>query len=734
MKNLTIYLGVLANKDDFAQVCKAGQVCGSSTAAPLTTDTRFNFMTFSWSQQIQPRLGITWNPNLLSSDKLYSTYGEYAGMDQKSTARSFAPFRIRQDQAYFCTVTTGCGSVAYGGLMGTQFRGSSGGKFIPTDLKPPYYQEFILGYSGGGHEGRHLRRLLPVPQPEERLRGHGDRREPLRLGHLLRQLPGGELPRRAARSTAASRSTSRSGTRTAGTPTRTSRTASSPATSTRTTDSPSSTPPRSSRTSRAGTRPIRTVTASCGRTARSSSRRWERTTSPSASPWAASSASRAAHRGRPAGRTPSTDYGRYLEPAGSHRLPTWTNFDLLAAYTFKPSDTLGVRLEARVQNLFNTQTVLSVDEIKYFDAYVDGTPPSTPYGPQGTSQPNPAFGNADELGRAEAVRPDGASGLLDSRLLGANPAAFARLERRAPPRRRAAVWRCEFTRPGGNAGPVSMRLSAEPRGALGLFVAGPQGERPWASARARSRSPVSARTTARFRHADAFVPSSRTASSRSGRAPAASPARRARAPAFRAAPREARRSPGRSGVDLVRPGERRDRLVALPRRRERPPDAQPDEGRDRDGLGAAASACRIAPASPCSISQRTRCISSSAAPSQRPVGQSETAARTAAAHGGNDEAAPFARHASGSRATAAPPSGASATRSGRRYRVATKNAATARTYAGTKAAQTRSARRAAPADARSARTKPAPASGTRRPGPDARGASARGSARGTTES
>src|SRR5512141_282400 len=107
MKNLTIYLGVLVNKDDFAQVCKAGNICGSSTTAPNTSDVRYNFMTFDWSQEIQPRLGLTWNANLLASDKFYATYGEYAGVDQKSTARSFAPFRIRQDQAYFSGTTGG---------------------------------------------------------------------------------------------------------------------------------------------------------------------------------------------------------------------------------------------------------------------------------------------------------------------------------------------------------------------------------------------------------------------------------------------------------------------------------------------------------------------------------------------------------------------------------------------------------------------------------------------------
>ncbi|MGE5347311.1 MAG: carboxypeptidase regulatory-like domain-containing protein, partial [Acidithiobacillales bacterium] len=112
-KNLTAYLGVLFNRDDFAQVCQPG-----TTGCPTQGGeaTRYNFMTFNWSKEIQPRLGLTWNTNLIPGDKLYSTYGEYAGVDQKSTARSFAPYRIRQDQAYFDPVT--------GAFLGQRIRGS----------------------------------------------------------------------------------------------------------------------------------------------------------------------------------------------------------------------------------------------------------------------------------------------------------------------------------------------------------------------------------------------------------------------------------------------------------------------------------------------------------------------------------------------------------------------------------------------------------------------------------
>ncbi len=113
------------------------------------------------------------------------------------------------------------------------------------------------------------------------------------------------------------------------------------------------------------------------------------------------------------GATPSTSDGRYLEPAGSHRLPTWTNFDLLAAYTFKPSGKLGVRLEARVSNLFNTQTVLAVNHTKYLDAYVDGHSGQQPHvRSAGNHAAEPALRDGHGLGRAAAPRRDGSSRLL----------------------------------------------------------------------------------------------------------------------------------------------------------------------------------------------------------------------------------------------------------------------------------------------------------------------------------
>src|SRR5665811_1928105 len=91
------------------------------------------------------------------------------------------------------------------------------------------------------------------------------------------------------------------------------------------------------------------------------------------------------------------NYGRYLEPAGSRRLSSWTNFDLLGAYTLNLGGETTVRLEARIRNVFNTQAVLSVNNVLYNDPYNASTGayyPGWGLSPQGTSQLNGQFGTA----------------------------------------------------------------------------------------------------------------------------------------------------------------------------------------------------------------------------------------------------------------------------------------------------------------------------------------------------
>jgi hypothetical protein len=375
---LSVNVGVLANYDDFAQLCDAGNVCGSGIT---TTSTRYNFMTFRWSDQIQPRLGAVYNADLVKGDKIYANYGEYAGLDQKSTVRSFAPYRVREDQSYFLRST--------GVWQRDEIRGSSGGKVIPSDLKAPYQQEFVFGYSAPvsrdvtvdlHYQYRNLKNPFEdTPIDPNNYFGsfmaktYADAKRTYNgvtlditkrysnnwyanVNYTYSKLEGnwdddyanGQFN-----------------------------------TSSFLEDEPGWNHAEPNRTGLLGQdRPhIFKAMASydiMGVTVGGYLR------FQSGTPWEAR------------GATPSTNYGRYLETAGSRRLPSWTNFDLLTAYTFHLGGEMTLRLEGRVRNLFNTQAVLGVNNVLYNDPYKDPAAPTPAgqLGPQGTTLPNALFGTA----------------------------------------------------------------------------------------------------------------------------------------------------------------------------------------------------------------------------------------------------------------------------------------------------------------------------------------------------
>jgi hypothetical protein len=374
MKNLTVYLGVLANKDDFAQVCMPGITCGTTVTQ---TETRYNFMTFGWSQQLQPRLGITWNANVIEGDKFYSTYGEYANLDQKSTARSFAPYRISQSYAFFDPTT--------GVYQGTQIRASSSGKYIPPGLEPPYYQEFILGYSAAVtkevsfdayYQYRNLKNAFEDTPIDPNNSGSLFQAANFPDARRVYRAYTFDAQKRYSHGWYADANITFSklygnfdedyGTGQFNT-------------SSLLEDGPgifTNDPNRYGLLN--NDRPIifkvmGTYDVPLGFTLGGFLR------VQSGNVWQAQ------------GYDSQGSTQRYLQPAGSNRLPTWTTVDLLAAYTFKLSGGLGIRLEGRVQNVFNSQPVLSVNSLEYLDPYVNGAPYSVP-GPQGTKQPNPLYG------------------------------------------------------------------------------------------------------------------------------------------------------------------------------------------------------------------------------------------------------------------------------------------------------------------------------------------------------
>jgi hypothetical protein len=379
-KTLTVYLGVLLNKDDFAQICPAGQVCGPTGTPANTTDVRYNFMTFNWGQQAQPRLGITWNANLIQGDKLYSTYGEYGGVDQKSTSRSFAPYRIRQDEAFFDPTT--------GAYLGTQYRGSSTGKYIPPDLKPPYNQEWIIGYSAAFakeysfdvyYQYRNLKNAFEdVPINPDTLATFQAANLPwarrvyraVTLDVQKRYSNGWYADANITFSKLYGNFDEDYGLANFNT-------------SSNLEDGPGWNSAEAYRYGRLNNdRPVifklmGSYDFNFGLTMGAFLR----------------VQSGNAYQATGKEPTSTTGQSRYIEPAGSQRLPTWTNFDLLGAYTFKLGGSMGLRLEARVSNLFNTQTVVGRNSLEYNDPYVAGVPARN-MGPQGTSQPNPLYNTA----------------------------------------------------------------------------------------------------------------------------------------------------------------------------------------------------------------------------------------------------------------------------------------------------------------------------------------------------
>jgi hypothetical protein len=362
---LSVNVGVLFNKDDFAQVALDG--------------TRYNFMTFNWGDEVQPRLGIAYNADLVKGDKFYGSYGRYYGLDQKSTSRSFAPFRIRQDQSFFDRAT--------GAFKRQQIRGSSAGKFIPRDLKPPYTDELVAGYAapvtnvvsvelfGQYRQTRDIFEDVPI--------------DPNAYGTSLFEaanLPNARRRYRAITLDVTKRLSSRWAADVSYTYSRLDGNFDLDYsgidvfnTSSIIEDAPginSAEPNRYGQLSQ--DRPhIFKAFGSYDTPIGITLGGYFRLQSGAA--WEAR------------GQDGNGSYYRYLEPAGSRRLPTQANVDLLAAYNFRLGAAVNLRAEARVLNVFNTQTPLTVDKIQYFDSYKDGTPPST-LGPQGTTQPNANFG------------------------------------------------------------------------------------------------------------------------------------------------------------------------------------------------------------------------------------------------------------------------------------------------------------------------------------------------------
>jgi hypothetical protein len=141
---LSVNAGVLLNRDSF------GQHVGGSGGCPSTVTLRggsaiyesegdtCTFLRFGFGSEVQPRLGVSYQLHKGRSDKIYGDWGRYYNLDQKSSARSLAPSRIYQTQTVFDL---------NGAVLSSGPLASTTGKMIDPLIKPVYMDEFVAGYA-----------------------------------------------------------------------------------------------------------------------------------------------------------------------------------------------------------------------------------------------------------------------------------------------------------------------------------------------------------------------------------------------------------------------------------------------------------------------------------------------------------------------------------------------------------------------------------------------------------
>jgi hypothetical protein len=388
--------GVLLNRDDFSQRVDGSGGCpptmapkGGAAVYESRGDT-CTFLRFGFADQIQPRLGLSYQLRDGKGDKAYASWGRYSNMDQKSSGRSLAPARIFQTQTVFDLA----GRVLSSGPLA-----STTGKWIDPALEPIFTDELVIGYATPLRRtfsldvyfiSRVMRRFIEdVPS---RLNGTAPNSGPF----IAVNLPCLTF---AACQSADARRTYRALTvdlrhrlangwfgdvsytwsRFEGNydldygPTAVFNTSSfhqdGPGTNVE--DVNRSGPLLEDRPH------VLKVFTSYAVTSRLSASGYFRVQS--GTPWNAR------------GKDWAGAVLNYLEPAGSHRNPVWSNLDVMTSYRLPFNGQTMVSLEARVLNVFNAQTRLSTDSQQYLDLPTIPAPPYfAPY-----QDPNPFFGSAN---------------------------------------------------------------------------------------------------------------------------------------------------------------------------------------------------------------------------------------------------------------------------------------------------------------------------------------------------
>jgi len=390
---LFINAGLLLNRDEFSQVVKGSGGCPGTVrlkggAAPFESHgDRCTFLRFGFGDEVQPRLGLSYQLRPGKNDKAYANWGRYYLMDQKTSARSLAPNRIFQTETIFDL----SGNVLSSGPLA-----NTTGKLIDPTLVPTYNDEFVIGYATPlgrryGLDVFFLSRTTHnvIEDVPTRMNGTAPTSGPYAAANLpcvaFESCRSANARRSYRAVTAAVRrqladrlstDVSYTWSRFEGNFDLDYSTVAVFNTSSFIQDAPGTNIEDPNRFGPLGEDRPHVFKVFAAYQANSSVTASTYVRVQSGSPWAA--------RGRDwAGVTLN-----YLEPAGSHRNPTWANLDVMAAYRLPLQGRARVSLEARLLNVFNNQTRLQTDAQKYLDLRQIPTPPYfAPY-----EQLNPFFG------------------------------------------------------------------------------------------------------------------------------------------------------------------------------------------------------------------------------------------------------------------------------------------------------------------------------------------------------
>jgi hypothetical protein len=400
---LTLNLGVLLNKDEFAQDLAGSGGCptvntidGQPGGAAVfeSSGDRCTFIRYGFGEQVQPRLGFNFNVREGKGDKLYANWGKYYNTDQKSSGRSLAPRRIFQREARFNAVT--------GALISDLPRAATTGKLVDKDLKPTYNIEWLAGYATPVGADWSVDLFFVYRDTSDFIEdvpsvlqdsGNPNFSFPYAAANLpcstFRACQGADAERtyKAFTVDVARRLKDRWAVNASYTWSRLEGNfdldyASGAVfnTSSFIQDGPGTyiEEPFRDGVLREDRPHVFKLFANYEPTSALTLGSYLRVQS--GTPWNA--------------RGQDTQGGAalyYLEAAGAHRNPTWTNLDLLASYRFELSSRVRLTLQGRVLNVFNTQTRTSTDSVQFLDSVTISTPPGIAPG----TRPNAFFGTGN---------------------------------------------------------------------------------------------------------------------------------------------------------------------------------------------------------------------------------------------------------------------------------------------------------------------------------------------------